>query len=63
LIATQGMNNCVGLFCVCFALYVGSRIAMGWSPVQGVLPTVYRIKKLKKLQMSNRRTVQPHIDR
>jgi hypothetical protein len=29
LIATQGMNNCVGLFCVCFALYVGSRIAMG----------------------------------
>jgi hypothetical protein len=30
------------LFCV------GSGLATGWSPVQGVLPTMYRIKKLKK---------------
>jgi hypothetical protein len=28
------------LSCVC------SRLATGWSPVQGVLPTVYKIKKL-----------------
>jgi hypothetical protein len=27
---------------------VGSGLATGWSPVQGVLPTVYRIKKLIK---------------
>jgi hypothetical protein len=26
----------------------GSGLATGWSPVQGVLPTVYKIKKLKK---------------
>jgi hypothetical protein len=30
--------------CLC----VGSGFATGWSPVQGVLPAVYRIKKLKK---------------
>jgi hypothetical protein len=28
--------------------YVGSVLATGWSPVQGVLPTVYKIKKLKE---------------
>jgi hypothetical protein len=27
---------------------VGRGLVTGWSPVQGVLPTVYRIKKLKK---------------
>jgi hypothetical protein len=39
---------CVCLFCVCVVLSVGSGFAMGWSPVQGVLPTVQRIKKPKK---------------
>jgi hypothetical protein len=35
--------------CLCaFILCVGTGLATGWSPVQGVLPTVYRIKKLKK---------------
>jgi hypothetical protein len=38
----------VRLFCVCVVLCVGSDLAMGWSPDQGVIPTVYRIKKLKK---------------
>jgi hypothetical protein len=33
---TQGMDACLRLFCVC----VGSDLATGWSPVQGVLPTV-----------------------
>jgi hypothetical protein len=42
------MNVCVHLFCVCVVLCVGSSLAMGWSPIQGVLLTVYRIKKLKK---------------
>jgi hypothetical protein len=44
---TQGMDVCMRLFCVCVVLCVGSGLATGWSSVQGVLPTVYRIKKLK----------------
>jgi hypothetical protein len=34
--------------CVCVVLCVGRGLATGWSPAQGVLPTVYGIKKLKK---------------
>jgi hypothetical protein len=45
---TQGMDICVGLFCVCVVLCVGSGLVTGWSPVQEVLPTVYRNKKRKK---------------
>jgi hypothetical protein len=45
---TQRMDVCVRLFCVCVILCVGSGLATGLSLVQGVLPTVYRIKKLKK---------------
>jgi hypothetical protein len=51
---TQGMDVCVRLFCVCVVLCIGSGLATGWSPVQGVLPTVYRIKKLKKLPRPNK---------
>jgi hypothetical protein len=57
------MDDCVRLFCVCVVLCVGSAIAEGWSPVQGVLPTVCRIKKLKKRPKSNKRTVELQIDR
>jgi hypothetical protein len=39
----QGMDVCLRLFCVC----TSSGLATGWSPVQGVLPTVSKIKKLK----------------
>jgi hypothetical protein len=39
----------VRLFCVCVVLCVGSDLETGWSPVQGVISTVYKIKKLKKL--------------
>jgi hypothetical protein len=42
------MEVYVRLFCVCVVLYVGSGLAMGWSPVQGFLPNVYRIKIQKK---------------
>jgi hypothetical protein len=45
---TRDMHVCMRLFCVCVVLCVGSGLATGWSSVQGVLPTVYRIKKLKK---------------
>jgi hypothetical protein len=51
------MDVCVRLFCVCVVLCLGRGLATGWFPVQGVLPTVYRIKKLKKRPRSNKRTV------
>jgi hypothetical protein len=37
---TQVMDVCLRLFCVFVVLSVCSGIATGWSPVQGVLPTV-----------------------
>jgi hypothetical protein len=37
-----------------FILCVGRGCATGWSPVQGVLPTLYRIKKLKKRPRPNK---------
>jgi hypothetical protein len=36
----QLMDVCVRLFCVYVVLCVGSGLATGWSPVQGVLRTV-----------------------
>jgi hypothetical protein len=39
----RGMDICVRLFFVC----VGSALATGWSPVQGILPTVYGLKAAK----------------
>jgi hypothetical protein len=41
---TQGMDVCVRLFCVC----VRSGLGTGWSPVQGVLPTVLGLRNLSK---------------
>jgi hypothetical protein len=40
--------------CACVVLCVGSGLATCWSPIQGVLTTVYRIKKLKKRPRSNK---------
>jgi hypothetical protein len=45
-----------------FTLCVGSGLATGWSTVQGVLPTVYRIKKPKNRPRSKKSTVEPQID-
>jgi hypothetical protein len=42
------MYVCLCLFCICVVLCVGRGLATGCYPVQGVLPNVYRIKKLKK---------------
>jgi hypothetical protein len=39
------MDVCLRLFCVCVVL-CRYRPCDGWSPVQGVLPTVYKIMKL-----------------
>jgi hypothetical protein len=45
--STWAMNVCVPLFCVCVVLCVGIGLATGSSPVQGVLPTVYRLRNWK----------------
>jgi hypothetical protein len=48
------MDVCVRWFCVCVVLCAGNGLATSWSPVKGVLPSVYRIKKLKKWPRSTR---------
>jgi hypothetical protein len=45
---TWNMDVCMRLFCVRVVLCIGSGLATGSSPVQGALPIVYRINKLKK---------------
>jgi hypothetical protein len=52
---TQGTDVYVRLFCVCVVLCVGIGLATGWSLIQGVLTTVYRITKLKKRPGPNKR--------
>jgi hypothetical protein len=44
---TRGMDVCVHLFSAYVVLCVGRGLATAWSPVQGVLPTVYRMTKPK----------------
>jgi hypothetical protein len=46
---TQGswLRICVRLFCVSVALCVGSGLAIGWSPIHGVMPTGYRLRNWK----------------
>jgi hypothetical protein len=46
---TRSMDVCALLFYVC-VLCLGSGLATGWSPVQGVLPTVYRLRNWKSGQ-------------
>jgi hypothetical protein len=50
----HGCQYSVHLFCVYVVLCVGRGLATSCSPVQGVLPTVYRIKKLKSGQGSTK---------
>jgi hypothetical protein len=51
----QGMDVCVRLFCVWVVLCVGWGLATGWSPVQGVLPAVYRLRNIKNWPRYNKR--------
>jgi hypothetical protein len=55
---TRGMDVCVRLFCLCVAVCVGRGLATGWFPVQGVLPSLYRLRNWKTCC----RAVQPQID-
>jgi hypothetical protein len=57
--STLGIDVCVRLFCVCVVLCVGRDIETAWSPVQGVLPTVYVFKKLKKAAKAQERVLEP----
>jgi hypothetical protein len=50
---TQSMDVFVRLFCISVVLFVGRNHVKGWTRVQGVLPTSYKIKKLKKLPRPN----------
>jgi hypothetical protein len=44
----------VSVYSVCVVLCVGSGLATGWSPAQGVLHTAYKIKKLRKRSGPNK---------
>jgi hypothetical protein len=47
---TRGMDVCVRSFCVCVVLCVGWGLATRWSSVQGVPPTMYRLRNWKSGQ-------------
>jgi hypothetical protein len=47
---TRGIEVCLPLLCVCVVLCVDSGLTTGWSPVQGVLPIVYRLRNWKSGQ-------------
>jgi hypothetical protein len=44
----EALVSVCALFCVCDVLCVATGLATSWSPVQGILQTVYRIKKMVK---------------
>jgi hypothetical protein len=49
------MDVCIVCVYSVFVLFcVGRGLETSWSPVQGVLPTVYGIKKLKKRPRPNK---------
>jgi hypothetical protein len=50
---------CMCLFCVCVALCLGRELATGWSLVQGVLPSVKMIMKLKNQRPGPKGAVEP----
>jgi hypothetical protein len=55
---TWGMDVCVRLFCLCAVLCAGSAIVMGWSPVQGVLPTVEKDQETEKAAKAQERAIE-----
>jgi hypothetical protein len=51
---TWVMEVCVRLFCVCAVLCVGSGLATGWSPVQGVHRLYKRLRNSKAAKVQQR---------
>jgi hypothetical protein len=47
-------SPCVCLFCACVVLRVGSGLTTSSSPFQGVLPSVYGLKKLRNWPRPNK---------
>jgi hypothetical protein len=45
---TQVMDVCLRLFCVC----LGNGLAMGWSLIQGILPTVLGLRNWSEKNVS-----------
>jgi hypothetical protein len=56
-----GMDAYVRLLCVSIVLRVSSGLASGRSPVQEIVPTLYRFKKLKNRPSPNKKTVEQLI--
>jgi hypothetical protein len=56
---SHSRHECLFAFILC----VGSDLATGCSPVQGVLPSMCRIKKLKKAAKVQQRAVEPQRER
>jgi hypothetical protein len=59
---TRGTNVCVCLFRVYAVMCVGSGLVTGWSPVQGIPPSMYRFTKLKKVAKAQERAVEPLVN-
>jgi hypothetical protein len=55
---SHSRHGCLCAFILFVLSCVGSDLATGCSPIQGVLPILYRIKKLKK-RPSSKRAVEP----
>jgi hypothetical protein len=62
-IPLQALDVSVRLFCVCVVLCVGNGLATGSSPVQGVLPTVYRLTENAAKVHKGCRAIDGWIDR
>jgi hypothetical protein len=59
----QGMDVSVYVYFVFVLFCVGSILATSWSPVQGVLPTLYRVVKLKNAARAQQKAVWPLINK
>jgi hypothetical protein len=53
---TQGLDNRVHLFCVCAVQFVDIGFTTGWSPVKGVLPTVYKLNSVASVRKNTTST-------
>jgi hypothetical protein len=58
-----GMNICVRLLCVCAVLCAGSSLATGSSPIQGIIPTVYKDQETENADKVKQRAVEPKTER
>jgi hypothetical protein len=62
----RGKDVCLRFFCVCIVLCVRSGLATGWSPIQGVLPTILKIQSFQinsevgRRQRGRRRILRSH---